>query len=464
MTEAELRELLPALESFHARFHGFFHRSESRSWALKYLIGLLLDMGRKNVENISEQVGGAARRLQQFITDSPWEDEGCIEELQQFAGESLGSANGVMILDDTGFAKQGRHSAGVGRQYSGTLGRVDNCQVGVFLGYASAYGHTLVDRRLYLKEDWFGADAASRRKRSGVPEELCFQTKLSLGMQMWRTAHQRGHLPYQWVTGDGAYGECHDLRGAIAQADKWYCFEVRSTAEVWQTDPGWKVPPRKPGRGATPKYPRPTPASPPAMTVAELTASLPAQAWVRHRVCEGAKGPREYEFARVRVVEKQHQRPASQGWMMARRRVGRVSRQTAEETEGDERKTKYYLSNAPETVALAEMAWVGSLRWTIEEDFALAKGETGLDEYEVTKLRGWYHHITLSLLALAFLKGVQRDWGKKRDTGYRAGDSDPHAVGASTRPVDTGQAYRMAARTATPKRKSQKGPSQAVAA
>jgi SRSO17 transposase len=146
------------------------------------------------------------------------------------------------------------------------------------------------------------------------------------------------------------------------------------------------------------------------VTVRELVADLPAQVWVRHRVTEGAKGPREYEFARVRIVEKRHRAPGPAGWLLARRPVG-----------GGE--VKYYLSNAPATVALAELAWVGCLRWTVEEDFKLAKGAVGLDHYQVTKLRGWYHHITLALLALAFVKFVQRKWEKPQaGAGERPGD------------------------------------------
>jgi hypothetical protein len=157
---------------------------------------------------------------------------------------------------------------------------------------------------------------------------------------------------------------------------------------------------------------RPGPNTAPAQAVRDVVRALPPDAWIRHRVTEGEKGPREYEFARLRVTEKVHRAPGQAGWLLARRPVG--SDQGAE--------IKCYLSNAPATIALAEMAAVGCLRWTIEEDFELAKGEVGLDHYEVTKFRGWYHHITLSLLALAFLKAVQREWGEKWSPRIRTGD------------------------------------------
>jgi SRSO17 transposase len=440
VTTDDLYALLPELERFHARFGRFFPRLESRSWSLKYLFGLTLPIERKNVENIAEQVGAPPRKLQEFLSDSPWDGEGCIDELQRMVGGLMGASNGVLVLDDTGFPKKGIWSAGVARQYSGTLGRVDNCQIGVFLGYATMHGHTLVDRRLYVPEKWFGSESEARRQRASLPEELSFRTKIELGAEMLEVARRRAHLRYQWVTGDAGYGDSHDLRQAVEEQGKWYCFEVSSDAEVWSCEPNWQVPEGdKLGRPRTRKLP--TADSPAAVTVAELTATLPETEWVRHRVTEGAKGPREYEFVRVRVIEKRHKRPGSWGWMMVRRPVGCR----------DPKEFKHYLSNAPETVALAEMAWVGCLRWTIEENFELAKGELGLDHYEVTKYRGWHHHVTLVMLALAFLKSVQRRWGEKRHLRLGAGDTPTAGGRAAPSGVDTVARDRLVGEPTAPK-------------
>ena len=410
MLPEDLEALLPALEGFHARFGRFFRRSEGRALGRRYLIGLASPIERKNAENIAERVGAPPRKLQEFLSDSPWDDEGCIGELQRFVGERFGTPCGVLVLDDTGFPKKGVHSAGVGRQYSGTLGRVDNCQVGVFLGYASAHGHTLVDRRLYLHAGWLADPVKRRSPRAAVPPEIGFRTKLELAAEMLTVAAARGHLPFAWVTADAAYGNSHDLRRLVAEQGRWYCFEVSRDALVWSADPAWRTPPRSGRTGRPQTRARPAPDAPPARPVEALVRELAPEAWVRHRVTEGEKGPREYEFARLRVVEKVHHEPGSEGWLMARRPVGSAP--------GAE--IKCYLSNAPATIALAEMAAVGCLRWTIEEDFALAKGEVGLDHYELTRYRGWYHHITLSLMALAFLKSVQHEWGEKRSPGVGA--------------------------------------------
>ena len=262
-------------------------------------------------------------------------------------------------------------------------------------GRAFGHGHTLVDRRLYLTEAWLADPAKRNSPRAAVPPEVGFATKLELASEMLTDAVERGHLPVGWVTADAAYGDSADLRALVASLGRWYCMEVSGTSSVWTADPAWAVPPRAGSRGRPRTKLRSRPDAEPAQAVRDIVRSLPPDAWIRHRVTEGEKGPREYEFARLRVTEKVHRAPGPEGWLMARRPVDA----------DPDAEIKCYLSNAPATIALAEMAAVGCLRWTIEEDFELAKGEVGLDQYEVTKFRGWYHHITLSLLAARLPQG-----------------------------------------------------------
>jgi len=412
MTVEDVTALLPQLEVYHQRFHPFFCRSEPRKWSLRYIQGLLMSMDRKNAENIAEEIQAPPRKLQEFLSNSPWDETACIQEHQRAVGEIFGSPNGVLILDDTGFPKKGHHSAGVGRQYSGTLGKTDNCQVGVFMSYASLYGHTLVDRRLYILSNWFEENYQKQRVQAGIPGSLHFQTKIEMGMEMLKQATQLGHLWYQWVSGDSAYGESHDFRNLVASLGKWYCFEVKSNTHVWTKDPVWKVPAQELEEGERPRivrgrpFSRPCPAkdSSPPVEVSELLSTLVDSDWEQIILREGDKGPRVFYFVRRRIIESQNRKPGPPAWVMIRKSVEEPA------------EIKYYLSNAPETISLAEMAWAGCQRWSIEVDFKLAKGEVGLDQYEITKYRGWYHHITLSMMALFFLKMVQKQWGEKKNT------------------------------------------------
>jgi len=439
MTVDDVRALLPQLQLFHQRFHTFFHRAEPRQWSFRYIQGLLLTMDRKNAENIAEEIQAPPRKLQEFLSDSPWDERACIQELQRAVGETIGSPNGVLVLDDTGFPKKGDHSAGVGRQYSGTLGKIDNCQVGVFLSYASPYGHTLVDRRLYILSEWFLEKNRQQKEQAGIPDTLRFQTKLEMGTEMLKQATALGHLWYQWVTGDSAYGESHNVRNLVASLGKWYCFEVKSNTRIWTKDPAWQIPSQnqqqsqdqeeikvteavteerqykgeqpKRGRGRPCSRLAPSKESLPSLDASEVAQMLSDSEWEQIILSEGDKGPRAFYFLRTRVIESQERKPGPAAWLMIRKSVE------------DPSDIKYYLSNAPETISLAEMAWAGCQRWSIEVDFKLAKNEVGLDQYEITKYRGWYHHITLSMMALLFLKMIQRQWSEKKNTGYRSRDT-----------------------------------------
>ena len=255
MNEIEFERVAMAFATFHQEFAPLFGRTEARERSEQYLRGLLVQQtDRRNAENLAETIEGATpRSLQRFLTESPWDDEAVIERLQRYVGQRLNHGEAAWVLDDTGFAKQGKKSVGVARQYSGTLGKVGNCQIGVFLAYVSPLGHALVDKALYLPREW--TDDRDRCRAAGVPEDISYQSKAELGLGLLRRARQVDALQAQWVTGDAGYGEVPTFRDAL-DADGWlYVLEVPSTTCVF-TQPVQVAVPAWSGRGRKPSQPQ----------------------------------------------------------------------------------------------------------------------------------------------------------------------------------------------------------------
>ena len=399
MNLEEFERVAASFAAFHQEFAPLFGRTEARERSEQYLRGLLVQQtDRRNAENLAEVIVGATpRALQRFLTEAPWDDELVIDRLQRYVGQRLHQPDGVFILDDTGFAKQGQQSVGVTRQYSGTLGKVGNCQVGVFLAYVSAQGHALVDKALYLPAAWT-ADRP-RCRAAGVPEAVGYHSKAELGLALLRRAQQAGHLTATWVTGDSGYGEVPTLRDTLDAGGWRYVLEVPSITPVFTqaaqvTVPAWA------GRGRKPTQPQLVAGAPRPQTVQALAASLASAEWHTLTVAEGAQGPRSHQFAAWRVWESRDGLLGRAGWLLLRR-----------DLDGSE--TKYYLANAPADTPLLRLAQVGAMRWPVETEFQTEKGETGLDEYEVRTWLGWHHHITMALLAGAFLLSLQQEWGEK---------------------------------------------------
>ena len=418
-------------ERIAARFHDFYWRfaphlgyPQTQRRGAQYLRGLLVqDAERRNAENLAEAVeGGSARALQRFLTESPWDPGRMIDELQAYLGPRLTADDGVFVVDDTGFAKQGTKSVGVMRQYSGTLGKVGNCQIGVFLAYASARGHALADKRLYLPEPWTADPARSRA--AGVPTDVRFQTKPELGRAMLQQAKQRGHLASRWVTADEAFGQVPSFRDDLEADGWWYVLEVPRTTRVFPQHSQAAVPAWS-GRGRKPKRPRLLPGEAPAQSVEALASGLPPSAWQAMTVADGAQGPRSYAFVGLRVWECRDAVPGRESWLVLRRNL-------------DGSELKYYLSNAPAATPLRTLARVGALRWPIETEFEQGKGYAGLDEYEVRSWPGWEHHTTLALLAGAFLLSLEQDWGEKHARADPAPGEPGAARGARQAALDAG--------------------------
>ena len=391
MTMEELDRWADSFEGFQARFAHLFARSETRTQAAKYVRGLLAPVERKNGWQVAEAVGDATPdRTQRLLYRADWEADAARDILQDFVSETFGDRDGIGVVDETGILKKGTGSVGVQRQYSGTAGKVENCQIATVLTYASPQGHAFLDRRLYLPESWC-ADAA-RRAKACVPEAVRFQTKPEQALAMLGHAWARG-VPMRWVTGDEVYGDAPRLREAIQQSGRGYVLAVSSTTPVWTARP----PVEEPGvpTGGRPRTKaRVAPNAPPSVTVAALVGAWPAAQWERFSVRDGEKGPRVYDWGRVRVIESRDHLPGPAVWLLARRSVS------------DPTEIAYYLAWAPPAPTLYDLARIAATRYTVEQCIAEAKGEAGLDQYEVRLWPSWHRHLTLALLAHAWLASL----------------------------------------------------------
>lgn len=401
MSTDELEQLdqwAQEFEDFHARFAPLFARSEPRAAARRYVRGLLAPVARKNCWQLAEVVGEKdPQALQRLLYSAHWAADEARDELQRFVIEEFGDPGGIVVIDETGFLKKGTQSVGVKRQYSGTAGKIENCQVGVFLTYFNGRSYTFLDRRLYLPTEW--CQDVERRKAARVPEEVEFQTKPELGLEMLEHAWAQ-EVPLAWVTGDEVYGDAPYLRDGIAAAGHQYVLAVSCTTPVWQERPSVEEPTPGP-RGRPREKPRLAEGAAPSETIAAVIAALPEKAWQQLAVSAGEKGPRTYDWAAVRVVESREGLPGPDGWALARR------------SRTDPTDLAYYLSNAPQETPLATLAEVAAGRWSVETTIEEGKGETGLDEYEVRYWPSWHRHITLSMMAHAWLASLRQAAGKK---------------------------------------------------
>lgn len=349
-----------------------FARREPRQRAAGYIRGLLGDAGRKNGWQLAEHLGDPTPDgVQHLLARADWDDDAVRDELLGYVSERLGHPDGVLIVDETGFLKKGTKSAGVARQYSGTAGRIENCQVGVFLGYATPRGRALVDRALYLPKEW--AEDAQRRAEAGVPRAVRFATKLVLARRMIERAVAAG-MPARWLTADAVYGSDYGFRSALEDLGLGYVVGVRADHAAWV---GCRQ-----------------------IRAKALLTEVPAGDWHRLSCGDGAKGPRGYDWALIRTNAPD---PAVRGrWLLIRRGVT------------DPGEVAYFACGGPPGTTLAELVRVAGARWAIEECFEIGKGDCGLDEYEVRSWVGWHRHVTLSLFALALVAAIRAQAAKPR--------------------------------------------------
>ncbi len=392
--------LLDELRAYHAHFSPLFARREQRDWGLQYLQGLLSDLPRKSIEPMALPEGNV-RAMQQFIGEGAWEDAAILAAHQRLVAETLGEPDAVLIVDGSDFPKKGPASVGVARQYCGALGKVANCQAGVFLAYVSRKGYTLVDRRLYLSHEWFTPAYRAQRQRCGVPPRVGFRTASELAWGMIATVRTAGLLPIGWVTFDEGFGQNPGFLAQLDEAQLRYLAEVPCKIRVWRQRPTIALPPGV-GRGRPRKHVGMVPGTPRPQRVDELARRLAPAAWRVYTIKDGAKGVIRAAFTFLRIYPVRARAPGPESWLILRR------------TLGPRPEFKYYLSNAPATIPLRTLVWLSGLRWPIERAFQECKGELGMDHYETRTWRGWHHHQTLIMLAHHFLVRLRLRLKKNR--------------------------------------------------
>ena len=401
----DIEHLVEELHAYHAIYSPLFQRREQREAAHTYLQGLLATLPRKSIEPMVLAVDGVApkavRAMQSFISEGRWDDERLLHQHWKEVERDLGADDGVLMVDGSDFPKQGVHSAGVKRQYCGELGKRANCQAGVFVGYVSTTGYTVLDRRLYLPAEWVTEEAyAERRRQCGLPPELTFKTKPALAQEMLAAIVKTQSLRCRWVVADEAFGGNPGFLDGVAESGLWYFAEVPHATRVWEERPATHLPPWR-GRGRRPQRKRLVEDAPEARTVLEVAATRPTEAWTRQTIKEGSQGPMVAEFATLRVLAVRDALPGPDVWLVLRRHV-----ETGE--------LKTYLCNAPLDTVLATHVRMSGMRWPIETCFEDSKQLLGMGDYEVRSWTGWHHHMTLVILAHFFVVRMSLRFKKKR--------------------------------------------------
>ena len=390
LTGQDIESFMQEMTAYIEEFGSAYQRREQLEWSKSYLQGLLGEASRKNIERMALEQGENVRSMQHFIGKSPWEQEPVIAIHQRLTAETLGEADGVALIDESSVVKQGDDSVGVAAQYCGSVGKIANGQVGVYLGYASRKGYSLIDGRLFLPDEWFDEAHAERRSACGVPEDLVYETKPEIGLKLLQKASKRGSLPFQWVAADALYGDSPTFRDGVADLNKWYFTEIKCTTPIWSFRPEVHIPEWK-GHGRHPtrlclRHPSDRP-----VQVNKLAAGIPKEDWTRAIIKEGSKGPIVCDFAFLRLSELRGNLPGPEVWLIIRRNLD------------DPSKIKFYFSNAPANTPFLEFVRISGMRWPIETIFEEAKGEVGFDHYEMRSWLGWHHHMLLVALAHHFL-------------------------------------------------------------
>ena len=403
----DIKNFIKELKGFHEQFSDCFYRSESRDHFYKYMVGQFSELERKSIEPIALTVkDGKVRAMQRFISDAQWDDDNIIVKYRSLVNEDLGSPDGALIFDETGFAKKGNDSIGVAKQYCGTIGKVENCQVGVFAAYASEHGYGLVDKRLYIPEKWFSDKYQHRRVKCKLPEEVEFKSKPQLAAEMLNDIAQQQTLPFKYVLADSIYGTSPVFIETVESlTGVTYFVSVPENTLCWLKKP-MTIEKQYKYKGEMRTKTILSDVDQKPISVSTLAQNINDYFWYRRQVSEGTKGPIVYEFTRRQVIMSNAGLPQKPVWLLIRRTIE------------DNPKFSFFICNASASTKLKTLVWLSGMRWAIEQCFEETKTELGMDHYEVRKFMGWHHHILTCMLAHFFLWHLKIRLGKKSTVYY----------------------------------------------
>lgn len=396
LNEETVGKLSEELTGYLDGYSSCFSRDAQQRNAEIMIKGLLSDLDRKSIEPIALRYAdeNAVRTLQQFLRDSPWDDAKMEQLYQDKVLASISDPNGMLTLDGSDFAKKGKDSAGVARQYCGSLGKIENCQAGVFIGYSGKDGYGLLNARLYLPEKWFEDSHKELRKKCGIPEDITFKTKPELANDMINEIKERRELPFKWIGCDSAFGANSEFRDNLP--DSLYFFgDIKSNQLVYRERPEWIIPERKSKHGPAPTAPQPTIEATPVSVIAS-DDSIP---WETMFIMEGSKGAVYAEVKCCRIIEYRNGQDGEALWLYMRKL--------------EDGEIKYALSNAHSDTELPELNRAATLRWPIEQCFQECKSELGMDHYETRSYVAWHRHMLLVMVASLFVLQVRRKFVKK---------------------------------------------------
>lgn len=393
-----IKKLPRELVNFHNSLKKFFKRSEQNIYVKTYLKGLFSDLERKNVESIAlrylepEDVRG----MQKFFTYGKWDEEGVAKKHREILSSYIGAKAGMITVDSSEIPKKGKESVGVIRQYCGNLGKIENCQSGVYAGYTSAEGYGLAHAQLYLPEIWLSEEYAERHEKCGIPEDITFKTKIEIALEEIKEMTGSGLFPGKWIGCDATFGSDIKFRDEIDGLGKYYLARIKTNQLVWLEKPKVIKQTYK-GRGRYPKEGKLIPEQPP-IKVKDIAKDEKLE-WQQAVLAEGSKGPIIAQVARVRVYENRDDLPGKELWLFLRK-----------EKDG---KIRYYFSNAPESISMDDLIQACMWRWPIEQCFEDGKKYLGMDHYEHRSWLAWHRHMIFVMLALLFLLMIRIKYKKK---------------------------------------------------